>query len=110
MDLQTICWQFSADSSVLNDIQQIKTTLHELAERSQLTVVEQTQHEFDPQGVSIAMVLAESHIAAHTWPEQAKGYIVLTTCRPLPQTAIDDSNQLLNQSLKCSELEVQVMP
>ena len=34
-----------------------------------LTVVGERFHQFEPQGVTGAVILAESHLAIHTWPE-----------------------------------------
>lgn len=34
-----------------------------------LTVVGESFHQFEPQGVTGTVLLAESHIAIHTWPE-----------------------------------------
>ncbi len=34
-----------------------------------LTVVGERFHQFEPQGVTGTVLLAESHIAIHTWPE-----------------------------------------
>jgi len=36
---------------------------------SGLTVVGDSFHQFEPQGVTGTVLLAESHIAIHTWPE-----------------------------------------
>lgn len=38
-------------------------------EGSGLTIVGERFHQFDPQGVTGAVILAESHLAIHTWPE-----------------------------------------
>jgi S-adenosylmethionine decarboxylase len=34
-----------------------------------LTVVGQSAHQFDPEGATVVVLLAESHLAVHTWPE-----------------------------------------
>ena len=39
------------------------------ARRAGLTVVGERFHQFEPQGVTGTVLLAESHIAIHTWPE-----------------------------------------
>src|SRR6202008_2556759 len=41
----------------------------EAAEASGLTVAGQPFHQFEPQGVPGTVLLAESHLAIHTWPE-----------------------------------------
>jgi len=38
-------------------------------EKAGLTVVGERFHQFEPQGVTGTVLLAESHLAIHTWPE-----------------------------------------
>ena len=44
------------------------------------TVVTSSFHEFSPHGLSGVVVIAESHLAAHTWPEHKVVCIDLFTC------------------------------
>ena len=37
-------------------------------------------HKFKPQGLTVNILLKESHIAIHTWPEKKKCTIDLFTC------------------------------
>ena len=48
----------------------------------QATVVNSTFHEFSPHGLSGVVVIAESHLTAHTWPEHETICIDLFTCSP----------------------------
>jgi len=40
-----------------------------LVDEAGLTVVGVSSHQFRPQGATVAVLLAESHLAVHTWPE-----------------------------------------
>lgn len=42
-----------------------------------------TEHFFQPQGYTCLWLLGESHFAIHTFPEQGRTYIELTSCNPL---------------------------
>jgi len=44
------------------------------------TVVTSSFHEFSPHGLSGVVVIAESHLAAHTWPEHGTVCVDLFTC------------------------------
>ncbi len=44
------------------------------------TVVTSSFHEFSPHGLSGVVVIAESHLAIHTWPENGVACIDLFTC------------------------------
>lgn len=68
------------DSCYLNDQECIKKTLIEAAEKAGATIVESVIHKFSPFGVSGVIVIAESHIAIHTWPENNYIALDIFTC------------------------------
>jgi S-adenosylmethionine decarboxylase len=45
-----------------------------------LTTVNETTFTFQPQGISVVVLLAESHVAVHFWPEVGKVTIDLHVC------------------------------
>lgn len=45
-----------------------------------LTIVGERFHQFEPGGVTGAVILAESHLAIHTWPEMASVTIDVYVC------------------------------
>lgn len=59
----------------LDSPEKIDEVLKECAIVSGATVLHSYMHKFEPQGVSGVVVLAESHISIHTWPE--RGYASL---------------------------------
>jgi spermidine synthase len=61
----------------------VEDILVEAAAAAKATVVARKFHQFNPVGVSGALVLAESHLTIHTWPE-VEGYcaIDIFTCGP----------------------------
>ncbi len=71
-------WQI--DSAMLNDEDWVRNTLLKAAHQANTTVVSQTFHRFAPQGVSGVVVIAESHISIHTWPELGYAAIDIFTC------------------------------
>jgi S-adenosylmethionine decarboxylase proenzyme len=52
----------------------------EAASRSGATVLDTSFHYFSPQGVSGVVVIAESHLAIHTWPEYDYAAVDIFTC------------------------------
>jgi len=40
------------------------------AHKAGMTVLQATKHEFYPQGLTAAILLAESHLTIHTYPEE----------------------------------------
>lgn len=53
--------------------------LHAVSE-SGATIVTETFRQFEPHGVSGVVVIAESHVAIHTWPEHGYAAVDLFTC------------------------------
>ena len=58
-----------ADLPEMNRADALRRRCIEAVERSGLTIVGERFHQFEPQGVTGTVLLAESHIAIHTWPE-----------------------------------------
>ncbi|HQU50693.1 MAG TPA: adenosylmethionine decarboxylase [Casimicrobiaceae bacterium] len=52
----------------------------EAVDAAGLTIVGERFHQFDPQGVTGAVILAESHLAIHTWPEKGSVTIDVYVC------------------------------
>ena len=66
--------------AVLDDLGAIRELMLEAARRAGATVVSECFHRFSPHGVSGVVVIAESHLAIHTWPEQGFAALDLFTC------------------------------
>lgn len=70
----------------LNDLTFIEASMRAAAEEARATVVSSSFHQFGPQGVSGVLVLAESHLSVHTWPEHNYAatdiYVCGDTCLP----------------------------
>ena len=55
------------------------------------TIVDVAFHEFNPFGVSGVVVIAESHLSIHTWPEYRYAAVDIFTCGDVikPESAAD---------------------
>ncbi len=71
---------YDCDRDVLNDESLIREILLEGVRRSRATVISDTFHTFSPHGVSGVIVIAESHVTIHTWPEHGYAAIDIFTC------------------------------
>ncbi len=54
--------------------------MRQAAEEAGATIVDSSFHRFLPHGISGVVVIAESHLAIHTWPEYGYAAIDLFTC------------------------------
>ena len=64
----------------LNDLDLIRATMREAAIRSGAVILGDSIHRFSPQGVSGVVVIAESHLSVHTWPEYGYAAVDVFTC------------------------------
>lgn len=71
---------YQCDAEKLNDQKHIAQAMREAARRSGATIVEDVFHLFNPHGISGVVVIAESHLAIHTWPEYGYAAVDLFTC------------------------------
>lgn len=62
------------------DTNKVKNKLNTLLEISKFNVLDFTEHIFTPQGYTALWLLSESHLAVHTFPEEQKSYIELSSC------------------------------
>jgi S-adenosylmethionine decarboxylase len=66
--------------SLLDDLDGIRAAFEKAVEACGATVLNRFSHKFHPQGVTIVYALAESHISAHTFPENGCVAIDVYTC------------------------------
>lgn len=76
--------QFIADlyecSQQIADPEFIRHLSIEAARIGNATILKEVTHEFSPHGISCVLVIAESHLAVHTWPEHRYVAVDLFTC------------------------------
>jgi S-adenosylmethionine decarboxylase len=65
---------------VLNDLAALEICFRKCAVDGGATLVSSHFHHFSPQGVSGVVVIAESHITVHTWPEHGYAAVDVFTC------------------------------
>ncbi|TFG97711.1 MAG: polyamine aminopropyltransferase [Calditrichales bacterium] len=71
---------YDCSSEVLNDVITIEKAMVDAAEKAGATIINSTFHHFSPFGVSGVVVIEESHLAVHTWPEYKYAAVDLFTC------------------------------
>jgi len=71
---------YGCKADVLNDKERIEQIMMEAAERAGATIVQKVFHLFNPHGVSGVVVIAESHLTIHTWPEYGYAAVDVFTC------------------------------
>ena len=68
------------NTKLLNDIKRVEEILVNGAKLAKATIVGTHFHQFSPFGISGVVVIAESHVAVHTWPEHGYAAVDIFTC------------------------------
>ena len=71
---------YNCDEKMMDNVDYISGAMNEAARISGATVVGSEFHEFEPWGVSGVVVISESHLSIHTWPEYKYAAVDLFTC------------------------------
>ena len=92
---------YRCNSEKLNDESFLRCTLNRAAKLAKATVLNLISNKFEPQGVTVIALLAESHISIHTWPESSYSAVDIFTCgqNMLPELA----SQYLIRALEAEE-------
>ena len=99
---QIVAEFYSCDREILNDVDFVRNAMLEAARRTGATIVTETFHHFSPHGVSGAVIIAESHLAIHTWPEFGYAAVDLFTCGDSVSSEIGFNH--LRQELKAGHV------
>jgi S-adenosylmethionine decarboxylase len=98
---------WGCSSAILDDAARLESYFHSAAQTAQVTVLNSQFHEFEPQGVTGILLLSESHLSFHTWPEHGYCALDLFTCGN-PHSARDAVLELANR-LAANRVELQTI-
>ena len=89
---------YGCSQEILGDASRLEKLVVKAAKDAGATVLNSTFHQFSPVGTSGVVVIQESHLAIHTWPEFQYAAVDLFTCG----TSIDpwDSFESLRKGLE----------
>lgn len=81
---------------ILKSLEKVRNALVSAAKEARATIVDISFHEFNPFGISGVVVIAESHLTIHTWPEYNYAAVDIFTCGEVikPEVA---ASYLINQ-------------
>lgn len=64
---------------------QASSLLKTIAQVLGYRVLGQLEHAFKPHGVTTVLLLSESHLSIHTWPEHQEAVVEMVTCKTFTQ-------------------------
>ena len=77
-----------ADGALLTDEKRLLSVMQDAAAAGQATVIGQTSAVFPNGAVTAVLLLAESHLSVHTWPEHKFATFDVLTCGRLSAESI----------------------
>lgn len=92
---------------LLNDRARLESLTLEAARAARVTVINQQFHAFSPQGVTGILLLAESHLSIHTWPELGYAAVDLFTCGD--ELAAREAVLELASRIRAGRLDLQII-
>lgn len=72
---------YDCEAALLDDGEVLRQTLHDAVRSVEMVALQEAYHRYEPQGVSVVILVAESHIAVHTWPEYGYAAVDFFSCR-----------------------------
>jgi S-adenosylmethionine decarboxylase len=95
---------WSCNRQKLDNLEYLETIMAQAAEIAGATVLKTAFQDFNPQGVSGVVVIAESHLTIHTWPERGYAAVDIFTCG----TTVDPwrAAGFLRQELEAEETDI----
>ncbi|MGD9580563.1 MAG: adenosylmethionine decarboxylase [Vampirovibrionia bacterium] len=97
---------YDCEQRILKDLSKIECILNYAVTNAGMTKVGEAFHEFHPSGVTGVILLSESHICIHTWPEHNMAAIDVFSCKcdDKAQRAVD----ILVEKFKAKNFDKQV--
>jgi S-adenosylmethionine decarboxylase proenzyme len=108
MKLTHIAADFAGvDRALLDDPQRLLEVMTDSVGQAGLTPVATCAHKFTPLGVSAVVILAESHISIHTWPEEGFAAVDLLSCGS--ESAAREAIELLRVRLGATQTDLEAI-
>jgi hypothetical protein len=93
--------------AVLQEVAGVERIMRKAAAVAEAHIVSGHFHQFSPYGVSGVLVIQESHITIHTWPEHGYAAVDIFTCSP--ELRVREAIRQLEVDFSAGAIEVKVM-
>ena len=94
---------YDCDPEILDDYGELQRLLEASLVIAKANILRIIGEKFEPQGVTLLALLAESHASIHTWPQLGYAAIDLYTCGDTTQT--HKAAEFLKTKLRAKECE-----
>ena len=91
-------------SKALNHTEGASDLLHRMAALGGLTPLWGRSHQFEPQGVTALLMVSESHLGLHTWPEWGYAVLDVVSCKAIDAAASESMLDAVRTMLRCGNV------
>lgn len=91
---------YNGNVEKLSFVPHIKKTLQTITATLNLEEISEAFKQFEPIGVTGFILLAESHISIHTWPEHSYAAVDVFSCKPFDVGMVTEALKVLLESDK----------
>ncbi len=95
------------DPQAIGDPQGVKEAMLEAVSKCGATILDQADYVFDETGITMVVLLSESHASIHTYPEHGACFVDLFTCGD--NCSHEKFHQVLLQYLKAGQVNAKVL-
>lgn len=86
-----VTWDvYNCKAETLSFVPAVKDILNTIVDEIQLSKVNESFKQFEPIGVTGFILLEESHVSIHTWPEHQFAAVDLFSCKPFDVEKIQE--------------------
>jgi S-adenosylmethionine decarboxylase len=96
LGLHIIADLYGVNGELIDRVEDIRALLEGAVKHAQLTKISSHYYQFKPHGATGVVLIAESHISIHTWPELGIATVDVYTCGD-PQQCIDAMNYIIEK-------------
>lgn len=89
---------------ILKSLDKVRDAMVSAAKKAKATIIDVSFHEFSPFGISGMVVIAESHLSIHTWPEYGYAALDIFTCGDIIKPEV--AAQFLIEKFRCKNPSV----
>ena len=87
----------------INSPNWLEATLRHVATETHATIIGVLRHQFQPQGATVLLLLSESHLSAHSWPERAQLRVDYYHCGQHARQRLEHAAELFIQTIPASK-------
>lgn len=97
---------FGCTAEDISYVDRIKSYLNELVDTIHLSKISESYKQFEPVGVTGFILLEESHISIHTWPENNFVAIDVFSCKKFDENKLTDK---INELFKTNDISLHIV-